>query len=152
MNVSLTPEIEQFIQSQVESGKYTSADEVILAALRAFEERERIYKGRFEELRQYILVGVEASERGEVVDGEIVFSQLQQKLQQLREREGEWVIFAGLLFRFGSVRCGDRASTETLCKKQLVGEWKLRPESDFRKRAGIAFPESYSINSSIFSG
>ena len=89
MNVSLTPEIEQFIQSQVESGKYTSADEVILAALRAFEERERIYKRRFEELRQYILVGVEASERGEVVDGEIVFSQLQQKLQQLREREGE---------------------------------------------------------------
>ena len=89
MNVSLTTEIEQFIQSQVESGKYTSADEVILAALRAFEERERIYKGRFEELRQYILVGVEASERGEVVDGEIVFSQLQQKLQQLREREGE---------------------------------------------------------------
>jgi hypothetical protein len=54
-----------------------------------FEERERIYKGRFEELRGEIMVGVEASERGEVVDGEIVFSQLQQKLQQLRDREGE---------------------------------------------------------------
>ncbi len=89
MNVSLTPEIEQFIQSQVESGKYASTDEVILAALKAFEERERIYKGRFEELRREIMVGVEASERGEVVDSEIVFSQLQQKLQQLREREGE---------------------------------------------------------------
>ncbi len=89
MNVSLTPELEQFIQSQIESGKYASTDEVILAALRAFEERERIYKGRFEELRQEIMVGVEASERGEVVDGEIVFSQLQQKLQQLRDREGE---------------------------------------------------------------
>jgi antitoxin ParD1/3/4 len=89
MNVSLTPELEQFIQSQIESGKYASTDEVILAALRAFEERERIYKGRFDELRQEIMVGVEASERGEVVDGEIVFSQLQQKLQQLRDREGE---------------------------------------------------------------
>ncbi len=89
MNVSLTPELEQFIQSQIESGKYASTDEVILAALRAFEERERIYKGRFEELRQEIMVGVEASERGEVVDGEIVFSQLQQKLQQLRDRKGE---------------------------------------------------------------
>lgn len=89
MNVSLTPEIEQFIQSQVESGKYASADEVILAALKAFEERERIYKGRFEELRREIMVGVKASERGEVVDSEIVFSQLQQKLQQLRDREGE---------------------------------------------------------------
>jgi antitoxin ParD1/3/4 len=89
MNVSLTPELELFIQSQIESGKYASTDEVILAALRAFEERERIYKGRFDELRQEIMVGVEASERGEVVDGEIVFSQLQQKLQQLRDREGE---------------------------------------------------------------
>jgi len=89
MNVSLTPELEQFIQSQIESGKYASTDEVILAALRAFEERERIYKGRFEELRQEIMVGVEASELGEVVDGEIVFSQLQQKLQQLRDHEGE---------------------------------------------------------------
>jgi antitoxin ParD1/3/4 len=89
MNVSLTPELEQFIQSQIESGKYASTDEVILAALRAFEERERIYKGRFDELRQEIMVGVEASERGEVVDSEIVFSQLQQKLQQLRDREGE---------------------------------------------------------------
>ncbi len=89
MNVSLTPEVEQFIQRQVESGKYASPDEVILAALRAFEERERIYKGRFEELRGEIAIGVEASERGEVVDGEIVFSQLQQKLQQLRDREGE---------------------------------------------------------------
>ena len=89
MNISLTPEIEQFIQSQVETGKYASAGEVILAALKAFEERERIYKGRFEELRREIMVGVEASERGEVVDGEIVFSQLQQRLQQLRKREGE---------------------------------------------------------------
>lgn len=89
MNISLTPEIEQFIQSQVERGKYASADEVILAALMAFEERERIYKGRFEELRREIMVSIEASERGEVVDGEIVFSQLQQKLQQLRKREGE---------------------------------------------------------------
>ncbi|HAA29774.1 MAG TPA: type II toxin-antitoxin system ParD family antitoxin [Cyanobacteria bacterium UBA8553] len=89
MNVSLTPEIEQFIQSQVESGKYASADEVILAALKAFEERERIYKGRFEELRREIMLGVKASERGEVVDSEIVFSQLQQKLQQLRDQEGK---------------------------------------------------------------
>ncbi|MCD8488134.1 MAG: type II toxin-antitoxin system ParD family antitoxin [Desertifilum sp.] len=89
MNVSLTPEIEQFIQSQVESGKYTSPDEVILAALRAFEERERLYKGRFEELKREIMIGVEASERGEVIDSEAVFSQLKQKLQQLRQREGE---------------------------------------------------------------
>lgn len=84
MNVSLTPELEQFIQSQVESGKYASADEVILAGVKLLEERTRIYKGRFEELQREIRIGIEASERGEVIDGEIVFRELQQKLQQRR--------------------------------------------------------------------
>lgn len=88
MNVSLSSEIEKFIESQVESGKYPSAEEVIVAGIRLLEERERIYKGRFEELKREIMLGVEASERGEVVDGETVFSQLQQKLQKRRERAG----------------------------------------------------------------
>jgi antitoxin ParD1/3/4 len=86
MNISLSSEIEKFIESQVESGKYPSAEEVIVAGIRLLEERERIYKGRFEELKKEIMLGVEASERGEVVDGETVFSQLQQKLQQRRDR------------------------------------------------------------------
>lgn len=85
MNISLSSEIEKFIESQVESGKYPSAEEVIAAGIRLLEERERIYQGRFEELKKEIMVGVEASQRGEVVDGETVFSQLQQKLQQSRD-------------------------------------------------------------------
>ncbi|MFB2898236.1 type II toxin-antitoxin system ParD family antitoxin [Aerosakkonemataceae cyanobacterium BLCC-F50] len=88
MNISLSSEIEKFIASQVESGKYSSAQEVIVAGIRLLEERERIYKGRFEELKREIMLGVEASERGEVVDGETVFSQLQQKLQQRRVDSG----------------------------------------------------------------
>jgi Bacterial antitoxin of ParD toxin-antitoxin type II system and RHH len=36
MNVSLSPELEQFIQSQIESGKYASATEVIVDALKVF--------------------------------------------------------------------------------------------------------------------
>lgn len=82
MNISLTPELEQFIQDQVKSGKYSSVDEVILAGLKLLEEREYIYKGRFEELQREVMIGVEAAERGEVIDGEIVFHELQQKLQQ----------------------------------------------------------------------
>ena len=45
MNISLTTELEQFIQNQVASGKYNSNEEVILAGIRLLEERERIYKG-----------------------------------------------------------------------------------------------------------
>jgi len=88
MNISLGSEISQFIQSQIESGKYASAEEMIIAGIRLLEERESIYKGRFEELRREIMIGVEASERGEVIDGEIVFSQLQQKLERHRQKAG----------------------------------------------------------------
>lgn len=34
MNVFLNPEIEQFIQTQIESGKYASPEEVIVDALK----------------------------------------------------------------------------------------------------------------------
>ena len=88
MNVSLTPEREQFIQSQLESGRYASSDELIIAGIKLLEEQERIYKGRFDELQREILIGIEASEQGEVVDGETVFRELEQKLQQRRQHAG----------------------------------------------------------------
>jgi antitoxin ParD1/3/4 len=34
MNVSLTPELEQFVQTKVQSGRYNSASEVVREALR----------------------------------------------------------------------------------------------------------------------
>ncbi len=89
MSISLTPELEQFIQSQIASGKYASTEEVIIAGIKLLEERERIYQGRFEELKRKIAIAVEASERGETIDGEIVFRQLEQKLQQRRQKAGE---------------------------------------------------------------
>ena len=84
MNVSLTPELEQFIQSQLESGKFTSVDEVIAAGIKLLEERERIYKGRFEELKKEIMIGIEQLDRGEKLDGREVIEQLRQKNQAKR--------------------------------------------------------------------
>ncbi|MUG93468.1 type II toxin-antitoxin system ParD family antitoxin [Scytonema sp. UIC 10036] len=74
------------MSNQVASGKYALSEEVVLAALQTFAERNRIYKGRFEELQQEIAIGVEASLREEVIDGETLFSHLQQKIQQRREQ------------------------------------------------------------------
>ncbi|MCJ8280981.1 MAG: hypothetical protein MJK14_14140 [Rivularia sp. ALOHA_DT_140] len=62
---------------------------MIVAGIKLLEERELIYKGRFEELRWEIMIGVEASERGEVIDGETVLHQLEQKLQQRRQQNGK---------------------------------------------------------------
>ena len=40
MNVSLTPELEKFVSSKVDSGRYNSASEVIREALRLLEEHD----------------------------------------------------------------------------------------------------------------
>ncbi|WP_071187945.1 type II toxin-antitoxin system ParD family antitoxin [Trichormus sp. NMC-1] len=87
MNLILTPQLEQFIQSQVESGKYSSIEDLIITAIKLLELQQTIYQGRFAELQREIMIGVAASESGEVVDGEAVFQQLQQKLQMHREKE-----------------------------------------------------------------
>ncbi|NEP11562.1 MAG: type II toxin-antitoxin system ParD family antitoxin [Symploca sp. SIO2C1] len=84
MPVTLPPELEQFIQSQVASGKYASVDEVFLAGIKLLEERERLYQGRFAELRREIMVGVEEAERGELLEVETVITRLQEKLRQRR--------------------------------------------------------------------
>ena len=40
-NVSLTPELEALVDSKVVSGRYRSASEVVRAALRLLDKRER---------------------------------------------------------------------------------------------------------------
>lgn len=46
MNVSLTPELERFVQEKVHSGRYTSASEVVREALRLLEEHEKVRAAR----------------------------------------------------------------------------------------------------------
>lgn len=89
MNISLTPDLEQFIQNQVNSGKYASSEEVVKAALQAFIQQHDLYKGRFDELQREIMIGVEASKRGEVIDADTLFNQLQAKLNKARQEAGE---------------------------------------------------------------
>jgi len=54
MNISLTPKLEQFIRTKVESGRYLSASEVVREALRLLEHKDK----RLEELRVEIQKGL----------------------------------------------------------------------------------------------
>ena len=76
MNVSLTPELEAFIDARVASGRYQSASEVVRAGLRLLEVDERDREAALAEVRQKIGVGLEQIQRGEVFDGEAVFDEL----------------------------------------------------------------------------
>jgi len=77
MYIQIKPELEQFIQAQLASGRFASADDVINEAFKLLQEREQ----KIEELRQKIVVGTEQIAKGQVTDGEVVFARLQEKIR-----------------------------------------------------------------------
>lgn len=64
MNVSLTPELEKFVRTKVESGRYTSSSEVIREALRWLEVREKTDQQKLEALRRDIQEGIDSGDDG----------------------------------------------------------------------------------------
>lgn len=65
MNVSLTAELERFVNEKVESGAYSSASEVICEGLRLLKERDDLRRVRTEEVRYDIMLGVEQIQEGQ---------------------------------------------------------------------------------------
>ena len=84
MNISLTPELEKLIKQKVASGMYHSASEVIREALRLLKERDEHHQMRIEQLRRDIQIGLDQIARGEVHDGEEVFSELRRMSRERR--------------------------------------------------------------------
>lgn len=58
---TIPSELEQFVDQEVASGKYRSADEVVSQSLRLLQERER----KLEALKADIQVGLDELDRGE---------------------------------------------------------------------------------------
>ena len=61
MNVSLTPELERFVNEKVQSGLYQTASEVVREALRLLTERDQTR----EQLRADVHAGFDQLARGE---------------------------------------------------------------------------------------
>jgi antitoxin ParD1/3/4 len=84
MNVSLTPELEKFVASKVQSGRYQSASEVIREGLRLLDDQDRLRAARLEEVRGKIQLGLDELNRGEVIPGDQVLAELKQRSATLR--------------------------------------------------------------------
>lgn len=87
MNVSLTPELEEFVQAKVKSGRYLSYGEVIREGLRLLADRDRLYEAKLEKLKQEIAIGIEQSNRDEVFDGEVIIQELLDEIHQARQTQ-----------------------------------------------------------------
>jgi antitoxin ParD1/3/4 len=69
MNVSLTRELEKFVNEKVESGRYSSASEVIREGLRLLQEHEELKQREIAAVRAKIDRGIAQLERGEGIPG-----------------------------------------------------------------------------------
>jgi antitoxin ParD1/3/4 len=79
MNVSLTSELEQFVARKVGSGRYTSASEVVRAALRLLEERDEERSAQMAAFNQELGQRLESLDRGEQVDPDMVRKRIEDK-------------------------------------------------------------------------
>ena len=84
MNVSLTPELEQFIQTKVQTGRYNSASEVVREALRLLEEQEVARATQLAEFNKELGRRLASLDRGESVDPTNVRVRLQRKSEERR--------------------------------------------------------------------
>ncbi|MEM9539583.1 MAG: type II toxin-antitoxin system ParD family antitoxin [Cyanobacteria bacterium P01_E01_bin.42] len=85
--IQLTPEIEALIDRHVKTGRYQDDLAVIQEGLRLLAERERIYRGRFEELKREVAIGIEDLRQGKKVDGRKAIERLKAKNMDLIGRE-----------------------------------------------------------------
>jgi len=85
MNVSLTPELDKFVAGKVESGRYTSASEVVRQALRLLEEHDQARSAQIAAFNRALAARLESLDRGEQVKPESVRSRLSQKSRERRK-------------------------------------------------------------------
>ena len=76
VDVPLTPELQQFVTSHVQSGHYCSAAQVLLEGLRQLEDRERSDEEAFEAFKAKVQRGAAQAERGELVHPDVVLENI----------------------------------------------------------------------------
>lgn len=84
MQLALKPEQESFIRKKLKDGKYQSVDNLLNFAFQLVEEYE-FKQQKLIELQKKIAEGTEQIRRGDVVDGELVFQQFQEKLARMSQ-------------------------------------------------------------------
>lgn len=86
LNVSLTPELEEYVSSKVESGTYKSASEVVRDGLRLLQAAEESKAQWAAYAREKIERGWQQAQNGQLVDAEQVFERIQAKSEARRKK------------------------------------------------------------------
>jgi len=76
LNVSLTPELDKFVQERVATGRYQTASEGVREGLRLLELQERNREAAFLTLKAKLDRGASQADRGEIVDPDEVLKKI----------------------------------------------------------------------------
>ena len=85
MNVSLTAELEKFVSTKVESGRYNSASEVVREALRLLEEHDNARAVQLAGFNQELGRRLETLDGGKHVSAADSRARLKRKSEQRRK-------------------------------------------------------------------
>jgi antitoxin ParD1/3/4 len=84
VNVSLTPELGEFLRKRVQSGSYQTTSEVVREALRLMQRHETSRAGALRELKALLNRGAAQARRGDLIDGDVVFDELRETIEHRR--------------------------------------------------------------------
>jgi antitoxin ParD1/3/4 len=84
VNISITPELDAFLQDRVKSGRYQTTSEVVREALRLLERHEQEREEAFHQLKAKLERGAGQAERGELIDGDEAFAELREMIEERR--------------------------------------------------------------------
>ncbi len=87
LSVSITPELDSFLQSRVASGRNRTASEVVVDALRLLEQQETERDVAFLELQTKFHTAIAEANRGDLLDGDVVFEELKEMIEAERKAQ-----------------------------------------------------------------
>ena len=85
MKVSLAEDTAQFVQTEVDSGRYDSAQDVVREALHLLYERTLVENDRRAHIDQQLAKGLDQLDRGEGIPGDVAFKALWERSRRRRE-------------------------------------------------------------------
>jgi antitoxin ParD1/3/4 len=84
VNISITPELDAFLSSRVQSGRYQTTSEMVREALRLLERQKQERDTAVERLKAKLQRSAAQAERDELLDGDEVFDELREMIQERR--------------------------------------------------------------------
>lgn len=87
MEIYITPELEQFIKLQVQSGRYSSTNELVGEALQLLAQRDDLRQKRRQTMDKFIDAGLDADGK-EVDDAAIFWSEIEEIVARAERGNG----------------------------------------------------------------